>query len=158
MNYGDNFLAKAHNPAVGFGLACDLIKINKFGLGLGYNFIYYSVNNIEKAGNINSSRYHSIYGNLSYEIPINEAFSIAPHIGLGAPTLYFKSGSQNFGSQNGTEIKLGFYGNYRMDEHFSFCLGVEYLSSTYSINTIPAFIDYYSKANAIQVSLGIVLQ
>ena len=61
-NFGDNYLAKTNKPVIGIGANYNFIQVQHFKLGMGYDYISYSITDITKAGNIGSSRYNSIYG------------------------------------------------------------------------------------------------
>ena len=156
--FGDNFLAKANQPDLGIGMELSILGYKNFSTTFDFNYNYFSVSNVEKAGNINSTRYNSVGVKVLYEVDVYNKFSIQPYLGIGNPTLNFKSGSQSFGKQNGIDYKLGFYVNYNLKKHFALCFGTEYNWANYTIETTPELVDFYKKSNAIKLSLGIRLQ
>lgn len=152
---GDSFLAKANQPDLGFGIELGFLKYKKITSTLDYNYNYFSVTDIEKAGNINSTRFSSFGAKILYEIDVYKKFSLQPYLGIGNPTLNFKSSSTSFGKQNGIDYKIGFYTNYNLNENVAFSFGTEYNWAEYIIETVPEFVDFYKSSNAIKFILGV---
>jgi hypothetical protein len=81
------FLADANKPALGYGFDFGFMSYSKFNAYFGYEHSYYRTTNIEKAGNINSTR-------------LNLSFKATKHLyanifgttlyWCGCPTLHFK--------------------------------------------------------------------
>jgi hypothetical protein len=158
INYGTNFLADANKPALGYGFDFGFMSYSKFNAYFGYEHSYYRTTNIEKAGNINSTRLNTLSFKVLYETPIYKDFSVQPFIGVGAPTLHFKSGDQSFGKQNGTDFTIGSYVYYKIAKSFAIYLGAEMNYSKYKIETVPEYEAYYKNANAVKISCGIRLK
>lgn len=59
-HFGDNYLAKANKPHIGVGTNLNFIQVQHFKLGMGYDYISYSITDVSKAGNIGSSRYNGL--------------------------------------------------------------------------------------------------
>ncbi len=155
VHFGNNFLAKSNEADVGIGLFADLIKYNEFSIGIGYDYTYYSIIDITRAGNINSSRLNCFYGNLSYFIALNEDLLLIPNIGLGSATIKFQSKTRSFGSQNGNETRFGISVNYKLSDSLVAVLGINYVGTKYIINTSPEFISFYDNSKILQISLGL---
>lgn len=158
INYGTNFLADANNPALGYGFDFGFLHYSNFNAYFGYEHSYYRTTKIEKTGNINSTRLNSLTFKVLYETPVCKDFSAQPFIGVGAPTLHFKSDDQSFGRQNGTDFTIGSYLNYNLSKSFAIYLGAEMNYSKYKIETVPEYESYYKNANAIKISCGIRLK
>ena len=156
--FGDNFLAKSNKPDTGINLEFGFLNYKKFSSTLDYNYNYFSVSDIEKAGNINSTRFSSFGAKILYEIDVYENFSIQPYFGIGSPTLTFKSSSTSFGEQKGNDYKLGFYVNCNLDKTLAFSFGTEYNWAKYNIETVPELVEFYKNSNAIKITLGIRLR
>ena len=75
-NLGDNYLAKANDSKIGIGTNLNLIEVQHFKLGMGHDYISYSVTDVSKAGNYKSSRYNAFYGTLGYEIKLSNDFKV----------------------------------------------------------------------------------
>lgn len=153
-NFGDNFLAKANDSKLGIGTNFSFLRIHNFKLGAGYDFILYSTTDITRAGNIRSSEFHTLYGDISYEIKITDKLNIEPYFGFGGAKLKFKSDGRGFGSQDGNNFRVGFNTDYQLAKRFSVFVGVCYLHSNLEISTSPEFVSFYDNAKMIQVNFG----
>lgn len=157
INFGDNYLAKANKPRIGIGVNLYLFKFKHFKLGMGYDYIGYSITDVSRAGNIGSSRYNSFYGLLGYEIKISNEFYLQPYVGFGSVKLNFKSGSRSFGHQNGNDFRIGCNVEYKIDRIVSAFAGFGFVSSNYDINTAPEFVSFYDNSKMLQINIGIKL-
>lgn len=154
-NLGDNYLAKANKPHTGIGTNFNFIQVQHFKLGMGYDYIYYSITDVTKAGNIESSRYNSFYGTLAYETRLSKQFYFQPYLGMGSVKLNFKSGDRSFGHQTGTDFRIGFNIDYKLDNTISAFAGIGYVSTKYEIKTAPEFISFYDNSKMLQINIGL---
>lgn len=154
-NFGENYLAKANKSETGIGTTFSFMKVQDFKLGMGYDYIYYAITDVTKAGNISSSRYNSFYGSLAYEIKISKKFYLQPYIGIGAVNLNFKSKDRSFGHQTGTDFRIGFNVDYKLDKTISAFAGIGYIITKYDINTAPEFISFYDNSKMLQINIGL---
>jgi Outer membrane protein beta-barrel domain len=154
-HFGDNYLAKANKPHIGIGTNLNLIQLQHFKLGMGYDYIRYSITDVSKAGNIGSSRYNSIYGILGYEIKLSNEFYLQPYLGYGSVKLNFKSGNRSFGRQTGNDFRIGFNVDYKLDKTISGFAGFGYVSSSYDIKTAPEFVSFYDNSKMLQINIGL---
>jgi hypothetical protein len=157
-NFGDNYLAKANKPHIGIGTNLNFIQVQHFKLGMGYDYISYSITDITKAGNIGSSRYNSVYGTLGYEIKLSNEFYLQPYLGFGSVKLNFKSGDRSFGHQTGNDFRIGFNLDYKLDKTISAFAGLGYLSTNYDVKTAPEYISFYDNSKMLQINIGIKLK
>ncbi|AWG21122.1 hypothetical protein FFWV33_06020 [Flavobacterium faecale] len=157
-DFGNTYLAEANKPDLGLGFQYNFVQAKNFKLGFGYDFIYYRVTDVARAGNYNSSRYHSYMGTLGYELNLSKKWQIEPYLGLGSAKLKFKSASRKFGHQTGTAFKLGTKASYRLDKTFSTFAGIEYVSAQYDVNTAPEWVSFYDHATRFQVNLGVKIE
>ncbi len=155
FNFGNNFLAKANNDIIGFGVDFSVLKFKDFSASAGYERVNYSVTDFQKAGNISGTRLNSFNFKLLYEQELSKRFSVQPFVGIGGPTLSFRSGRRQFGKQNGTDFKIGFNTDYYISKNFAFFITTEYILSKYKIQTVPELVKFYEDANALKFSLGI---
>jgi hypothetical protein len=156
-NFGDNYLAKANKPDIGIGANFHIVKIYGFELGMGYDYNYYSITDVTKAGNIKSSRYNAVYSLLGYEIDLIKELSLQPYVGFGAVKLNFKSRSRSFGHQTGNDFRVGLNLNYNLDKTISVFGGFGYVSSIYDVQTSPEFVSFYDNSKMIQINIGFKL-
>jgi len=156
-NFGDNYLAKANEPHIGIGTNFNVVQIQNFRLGMGYDYIYYSITDISRAGNIGNSRYNSFYGILAYEIKLWNEFYLQPYLGLGTTNLNFKSGDRSFGHQTGTDFRIGCNIDFKLDKTVSAFAGIGFVSTNYNINTAPELISFYDNSKMLQINIGIKL-
>jgi hypothetical protein len=154
-NFGDNYLAKTNKPVIGIGANYNFIQVQHFKLGMGYDYISYSITDISKGGNIGSSRYNSVYGLLGYEIKLSNKFNLQPYLGLGLVKLNFKSGNRSFGHQTGTDFRIGCNVNYKLDKTVSAFVGLGYVSTNYDVKTAPEFVSFYDNSKMLQINIGI---
>lgn len=154
-NFGDNYLAKANKPHIGIGTNFSFLQVQHFKLGIGYDYIYYSITDVSKAGNIGSSRYNSFYGILAFETRLSKQFYFQPYLGMGSVKLNFKSGNRSFGYQTGTDFRIGFNVDYKLDKTISAFAGLGYVSTKYNINTTPEYISFYDNSKMLQINIGI---
>lgn len=154
-NFGENYLAKANKSRIGIGANLYLFQFKHFKLGMGYDYIRYSITDVSKAGNIGSSRYNSIYGILGYEIKLSNEFYLQPYLGYGSVKLNFKSGNRSFGRQTGNDFRIGFNVDYKLDKTISGFAGFGYVSSSYDIKTAPEFVSFYDNSKMLQINIGL---
>lgn len=157
-NFGENYLAKANKPHIGIGTNFNFIQFQHFKLGMGYDYIYYSITDVSKAGNIGSSRYNSEYGLLGYEIKLSNELYFQPYLGFGSVKLNFKSGDRSFGHQTGNDFRIGCKIDYKLNQTISTFAGIGYVSSNYDIKTAPEFVSFYDNSKMLQINIGIKLQ
>jgi hypothetical protein len=154
-NFGDNYLAKANKPHIGIGSNFNFLQVQHFKLGMGYDYISYSITDISKAGNIGSSRYNSFYGLLGYEIKLSNEFYLQPYLGFGSVKLNFRTGEKSFGHQTGNDFRIGFNVDYKLDKTISAFGGLGFVSSNYDVITAPEFISFYDNSKMLQINIGI---
>jgi len=155
INLGNNYLNKANKANFGYGLNWSILNYKGFKTGIGYEYIHYSVTDISKAGNINSSRYSDFYGFLSYDYFLNDHFSFTPFIGSGSATIHFSSNPKIITNQNGTMFKIGVQSDYRLNDTFSCFMGISYTHSKFTVNTTPELISFYDNSKTIQLCIGL---
>lgn len=153
--FGDNFLAKANENKLGIGTNFSFLRIHDFKLGVGYDFIPYKTTDISRVGNIKSSEFHMLYGDVSYEIKIIDKLNLEPYFGYGGAKLKFKSDGRNFGNQTGNNIRIGLNTDYQLAKRFSVYIGFCYLKSNMDINTAPEFVSFYDDTKLFQFTFGI---
>lgn len=158
IQFGHHSLAEAHDPNVGFGVSLAFVRYKEFRLSAGFEAVKYKVTDFTKVGNIKNSNYNSVYAAISYDIPIGKKFCIYPDLGYGYVNVYQKSGSQNFGHQNGNEYRVGIVGNYRIDRTVSFFAGAHFIHTALDINTNPEYEKFFGQAEQIQICLGIQIK
>lgn len=154
INLGNNYLSKSNEANAGGTVFFNLIKMSNFKLGGGYDYIPYSITDVTTGANINSSRYNSIYANLSYEIPIIKKINLEPHIGIGSSKLNLKSGSRSFGHQTGTDFRIGFNLDYAFDDYFAVFIGTAFVKTKFDVNTAPEYVSFYDNSSLIQINIG----
>ena len=154
INLGNNYLAKSNEASLGVALSFNFIKMYNFKLGGGYDFIPYSITDVSTGGNINSSRYNSIYAGLAYEIPIIKKVNLEPYIGIGSSKINLKSDNQSFGHQTGTDFRIGFNLDYELNDYFAFFMGTAFVKTKFDVNTSPEFVSFYDNSSLIQINIG----
>lgn len=157
INFGDNYLAKANKEHIGIGTTLNLIQIQHFKLGIGYDYINYSITDVSKGGNISSSKYNSFYGFFAYKIDLSNKFILQPYLGLGSIKLNLKNGNRSFGHQTGTDFRIGVNTDYKLNETFSAFAGIGYISTKYDVQTVPELISFYDNSKMIQMNIGMKL-
>jgi hypothetical protein len=81
--------------------------------------------------------------------------TLFPDIGFGYVIVKLKSDERKFGSQDGTEFRLGTTANYYVSKSASFFLGVRFIHTSLEVNTNNAYENYFGQANQVQFSAGI---
>ncbi|WP_338378487.1 hypothetical protein [uncultured Flavobacterium sp.] len=152
---GNHSLAKDFEPKIGFNTNLSLVSYNNFSLVFGYQFSRYHVINSSNVGDINRLNYSVIYGEIDYDIVVYDKLKVIPNIGYGYVNNKYKSAKRNFGSQEGTEFRLGTSINYNFTKTFSTFIGFNYVLTDLNINTNKAYEDYFGKASRFQINLGV---
>lgn len=152
-HFGNNFLAKSNKSELNFGLNLDLLEYNNFILGGGFDYTYYSITDITRAGDVNSTKLKNFYGNVSYKQKITDKIDLMPNIGAGYSLITYSQ--IRFGGQDGTNFRIGFNADYKLNTFLCATLGATYIYSKYKINTSPDFVSFYDNMKILQISLGI---
>ena len=155
IQFGDHSLAKAHEASVGFGSSVNIVSYKSFNVGFGVDLQNYSVSNKQLVGNFGSSKYIGCYGFASYFVPVTSKFSVLPDFGYGTANIRQRSGKQKFGDQNGNEYRFGANVDYLLGKSFAVFCGIHYIHYDLDMKTAPEYVDFYGKANQVQVALGI---
>lgn len=168
INFGDNYLADSNNPKVSVGFNMSFFDVYGFRLAVGVDHIFYNTNNLEMAGDVSRTKYMAVYGIVSYDIPITNKFSAQPYLGAGWAGLRFKrtgehqtsnylSSFNDYGvsSQEGSEFRAGFYLDYKIAKIVSVFTGLNYVRTSYGVDTAAEFEDYFGKSSAMQINLGL---
>ncbi|SCX89249.1 autotransporter outer membrane beta-barrel domain-containing protein [Flavobacterium caeni] len=167
LQFGDHYLADANDPQVSFGMNLSLFDVYGFRLAGGIDHLFYKTHDIEMAADVSRTKYTAVYGAISYDIPITEKFLIQPYVGVGWANLNFKrsdeNGSSNFyadfdnvgvSSQQGAEVRVGVYFDYRLAKVVSVFTGVNYIYGSYDIDTAREYRDYFGNSSGMQLNLG----
>lgn len=155
IQFGNTALAKAHKPGVGLSSQMNLLDFQHFKAGFGFDFVSYKITDKQMIANLSNSKYTSAYFLLSYEHKVNEKILITPNFGYGSASLELGSRGSRFGKQNGNEIRIGGILDYKIGKSTYAFFGVNYITNTLDVETTPEYKSFFSKANQIQLSLGI---
>ncbi|WP_417212995.1 hypothetical protein [Bizionia sp.] len=156
-NFGDNYLSEANDPNfLGVGLQINAFKAYNFKIGIGGEYMEYTVTNKTLGGNINKSFYYAAYLKLQYEIDFKDSWAVEPLIGIGRTRIHQKSGSKDFDDFYGTAFYIGSNLLYKFTDHVAVYLGAYYNYTQFDVKTAAAYKDFFQKANQIQVQLGLI--
>ena len=155
IQFGNTALTKAHQPRIGFSSQFNVFDYQHFKAGFGFDFVTYDITNKQVVANLIASKYTSIYALISYEYAINKKFMVTSNIGFGSATLDLGSRNSRFGGQDGKEFRIGAIVDYRIGLATYVFGGVNYITNTFDIETAPEYESFFSKANQLQLSLGI---
>ncbi|MEO5777977.1 MAG: outer membrane beta-barrel protein [Flavobacterium sp.] len=157
IQFGNTALAKAHEPKLGVSAQMNFLNYQNFKAGFGFDFVTYKITDKQMIANLSNSKYTSAYFLLSYEYKLNEKFLISPNIGYGSASLELGSRSSRFGKQNGNEIRIGGVIDYKIGKSTYAFGGINYVTNSLDVETAPEYQSFFSKANQIQLSIGIRL-
>ncbi len=157
IQFGNTALAKAHKPRLGFSTQINLLDYRNFKAGVGVDFVTYDITNKLIIANLSTSKYTSAYVLISYEYKVNNKLLVTPNIGYGSATLDLGSRNSRFGNQNGNEFRIGGILDYKIGRTIYVFGGINYITNTFDVETAPEYKSFFSKANQIQLSLGIRL-
>lgn len=154
--FGENYLAKGHKSnGFGFQFKHELFHYKNFNLGFGIEKSTQKVTDTSIGGNIYSTNSNSVFGLVSYKIPIITTFAVSPEINYGRIELRQKNGSKLYGVQNGTRFGLGLNLDYMIKKNVSISSLVSYNKFNFNTETSPEFINYFNNSKAISISLGL---
>ncbi len=155
IQFGNTALADAHKPRIGFSSQLDFLEFNSFKAGVGADFVTYDITNKEMIANLSTSKYTSAYIIIGYQKKFTEKLLLTPHIGYGAASLELGSRGSRFGKQNGNEFRIGGILDYKIMKSGYVFIGIDYIANSLDVSTAPEYKSYFSKANQVQLSLGI---
>lgn len=159
LNFGDNFLSKAHKADVGFGTHKNVINIYGFALGIAYEYTRYKVTEPSLAGNIGRANYNNFSGRIAYDYKLFDEMTLVPYIKIGETRLrqkgYIGDYHRDFGGFKGTAYTLGVNFNYNLDKYFYLFTGLNYNYVSYRVNSNPEYQSFFDRSNQIQIHLGI---
>lgn len=153
---GSNYLSKGHqNPSLGWNFKINLLSYKNLILGAAYERSTLNVNDKVIGGNIEESTTNSFRTILSYRINGNKKIYFNPQVKFGSFELIQKTGSKNYGNQNGLLYGLGIETNYKITNHFSIYSNLGYHFVTLQVSTTPEYEKYFNHANSIYFAIGI---
>jgi hypothetical protein len=155
VHFGNNALAKAHKPRPAFSMQLNLLEYNNFKAGLGLDFVTYDITNNELIANLSTSKYTSAYVLIGYEYKINKKLLLTPTFGYGSASLDLGSRNSRFGKQGGNEYRIGSILDYRIGKAIYVFGAIHYVANTFEVETTAEYQSYFSKANQLQLTLGI---
>ncbi len=155
IHFGNTALSKAHKPRPGFSVQMNLLDYHNVKVGFGVDFVTYDITDKEIIANLSTSKYSSSYLLISYEHALTDKILITPNLGYGSASLHLGSRNSRFGEQSGTEFRIGAMIDYRIGETIFIFGGINYVNNKFDIETAPEYESFFSKANQIQLNLGI---
>lgn len=155
FQFGNTALAKAHEAKIGISAQMNILDFQHFKAGFGFDFVSYKITDGQMIANLSTSKYTSAYLLLSYEYKLNQKILITPNLGYGSANLDLGSRSSRFGSQDGNEIRIGGILDYKIGRSAYAFVGINYITNTFDIETAAEYKAFFSKANQLQLSLGI---
>lgn len=156
LHFGNNIISKEFNNSIGFTGNFSFIKIFDLKLSVGFDFQKYNEKN-SSIGNISHINKFSYTLQSDYSIDLNSKYAIIPFIHYAFTNINFKNSSSILAKQNGNEIKVGSYLDYKMNNTYSLFIGFNYCKFINNINATKQNKSYYGASNAIQITLGIEL-
>ncbi len=159
IHFGDQQFAKAYDVAYGFGANLSPLRYKRLRLNLGFERVVYNVKDHSRiAREVNQSTYQSYFTEISYGFGSEAKVCIKPSIGIGFSNLYLKTASTRFGSQEAVDYRAGVTADWAVLNHLSLFLTAHYVRSNIDVNTASDLHEYYSKANSVQLGVGIVIR
>jgi len=152
---GDNFLSSANKGKIGFGTEINFFTVYSFHFGLGYNFAQYDVTDVALAGNVENTNVNNFFAKLYYKVPVNENFSVNPAIMAGQTWIRQRTGSKNYGIQDGGFIGLGVDAEYECNHWFALFAGTRYNVIFTDTRTSPQYQDFFQNLNQFNVIAGV---
>jgi hypothetical protein len=152
--FGNHSLSKDHDSNFGFAASLYLLHYHNFRLGGGIEFLNYSVTDKTKMGEVNNSNYSTYYFTFCYDYKLNKKFIVQPTLGYGVASINMTSINKKFTSQDGKEIRMGSYIDYRLNRSFAFFVSLHYIATIIEVNTNSDFENYFGKAQQIQIGFG----
>ena len=153
--FGDNYLSKGHENSIGIQFKHEFVHFKKINLGFGFEKSTQKVTDTSIGGNSNKTNTNSIFGFISYNIPINNSFEISPEINYGGIELKQKNGNKLYGIQQGYRFGLALSLDYKIKKHLSIYSTIGYNKYNLNTKTTSEFVNYFNSANAISYSLGL---
>ncbi|HEX8270885.1 MAG TPA: outer membrane beta-barrel protein [Flavobacterium sp.] len=153
--FGDNALAKAHQSVLGLGVGIGIFRYQNFRLGYGYHFSRYNITDQTLTGNMDHTNYSSHYGAISYEFPAADKITVTPEVGFGQAQLKQAYSGTRYSYQKGSEFRLGARGNFYLTESTSAYVSLQYVHANLQIETAPEYVDFFGRAQQLQLAVGI---
>lgn len=151
---GNHSMSKDFESKFGFAASLYLIKYKKFRLGGGAEFSQYNVTDKSKIGEVSYLNSSTFYFTICYDFALSNKIIIQPSVGYGNENLNLSSINKKFTTQNGNEIRIGSYLDYRLNRSFAIFVSVNYISSSLEVDTSEEYKDYFGKAQQVQIGLG----
>jgi hypothetical protein len=151
---GDNFLS-AHKGSFGAGTELNLFTVYNFYFGIGYNFSQYKVTDASLAANAKHTNVNMFFGKVYYKIPVTDKFSVNPAIMVGQTNIKQRTGSKEYGDQEGWFTGLGADAEYEFTNWVALFFGARYNLIYTNTETAAQYRDYFRKLNQFNVSAGI---
>ncbi|RZJ70213.1 hypothetical protein [Flavobacterium sp.] len=159
IHFGDQQFAKAYDVSFGYGINLSPLRYKNFRLNLGFErTLYKVVDHSRVAEPVDISTYQSFFTEVSYGLGSEAKFCVKPSVGIGFSNFYLKTGSGRFGSQEAVDFRSGLTADWAVLNHLSLFLTAHYVRSNIDVDTAGEFREYYSKANSVQLGLGIVIR
>ncbi|MEN9447486.1 MAG: hypothetical protein RJA25_776 [Bacteroidota bacterium] len=151
---GTNYLADAAKSNFALGIHLNFLKYNNFLLGMGFDYVNYSITDVSKGGDLGGRNLRSIYGRLGYRQSIIKKLEINPYVGMGYANL--NSSKMRYGKQEGIDYRIGANINYKLNQHLAPFIGVCYLQSKFKVNgAAPEYVSYFDHSKMLQLIVGL---
>ena len=156
IHFGTNMITKEFNNNIGFTSNFSFLQVYNFKLSLGFEYQKYNETN-SSIGIISHINKYNYSVQTDYTININQKYSIIPFMQYGSSNLNFKNINTIIAKQNGNEIKIGSYLDYKLNTTYSIYASFNFCKLFNDINASRKNEIYYASSNAFQIAVGLEL-
>ena len=143
----NTLLGDAHQNGQGFGMESNFIKYNHWLFGAGFNTQLYQITDVALAGRFDNTKINSMYLMTSYEIKLNQKWTVLPTFHLGYSS--FNQRRREFNrdvkkTYSNIDFNLGLNIEYNLHEGLHACLGGFYQYKKFDFKTSSAFENFFN--------------
>ncbi|MFM2230710.1 MAG: hypothetical protein RL607_1968 [Bacteroidota bacterium] len=153
---GNTALNHFYTTPVGIDVNYSIFKLYKGEFNIGYSGASYRFEGIPDFTAYTRTSQSVYYMQLAYEIDVKKQWSVTPYINLGAEQLRHLENGSLQAIQNGTQVQIGGYLNFKLANILKVYTGLAFTTTNYNLQDgVSEYVTKYKKSQALVLTLGL---
>lgn len=153
---GNTALNHFYTTPVGIDVNYSIFKLYKGEFNIGYTGASYRFVGVPDFTAYTRSTQSVYYMQLAYEVDLKKNWSVTPFVNLGAEQLRHQENGALIAIQNGTQVQLGGYLNFKLAAILKAYAGLSFSTTNYNLQDgVSEYVTKYKKSQALVFTLGL---